>query len=255
MATLDCSNPAPRVNFQDLGQFVGKRVTIVGRIEGIEGNTLQLRLPDDGVVAVQLQNMAPQVRAAAGAPARPGPLVLDVCCSPTAEQGSCGCCRGMHLISCRLASVLSLHFPQASVLEVQGLVNSPNSVTEDSLCPLSDNFGEPAPCTGSVCGVRTHVLSCCMVGAAYGEAPSLALRFTPHPPLGRGTRQPPRDIGAAQHSTHQRSTMLHHAIPAPPLLQTWPTTRSCASWPTARSTAPCSCHDPPLPRRLALLRM
>lgn len=62
MAALDCSNPAPRVSFQQLAQFVGKRVTLVGRIEGVEGNTLQLRTPDNGVVAVQLQNMAPQVR-------------------------------------------------------------------------------------------------------------------------------------------------------------------------------------------------
>jgi len=62
MATLDCSNPAPRVNAQQLSQFVGKRVTLVGRIEGVEGNTLQLLTPDNGVIAVQLQNMAPQVR-------------------------------------------------------------------------------------------------------------------------------------------------------------------------------------------------
>ncbi|KAI7843805.1 hypothetical protein COHA_002703 [Chlorella ohadii] len=88
MATLDCSNPAPRVNAQQLSQFVGKRVTLVGRIEGVEGNTLQLRTPDNGVIAVQLQNMAPQV----------------------------------------------------SLLEVQGLVNSPTSVTEETLTPLSDNF-------------------------------------------------------------------------------------------------------------------
>lgn len=31
---------------------------------------------------------------------------------------------------------------QSAVLEVQGLVNSPTSVTEESCCPLSDNFGE-----------------------------------------------------------------------------------------------------------------
>ena len=69
MAALDCSNPAPRVSFQQLAQFVGKRVTLVGRIEGVEGNTLQLRTPDNGVVAVQLQNMAPQVRRRQGAAA------------------------------------------------------------------------------------------------------------------------------------------------------------------------------------------
>ncbi|PRW56128.1 replication A 14 kDa subunit B [Chlorella sorokiniana] len=88
MATIDCSNPAPRVTFQQLGQFVGKRVTLVGRIEGVDGNTLQLRTPDNGVVAVQLQSIA----------------------------------------------------PQTSLLEVQGLVNSPTSLTEDSLTQLSDNF-------------------------------------------------------------------------------------------------------------------
>ena len=64
--TLDTTAPSPRVNFGLLPQFVGKRVTLVGRVEGIEGNTLRLKTSDDGLVTVNLQGIAPQVRLAAG---------------------------------------------------------------------------------------------------------------------------------------------------------------------------------------------
>ena len=62
MATLDISAPSPRVNFQLMSQYIGKRVTLVGRVDGVEGNTLRLKTSDDGVVTVSLQGAVPQVR-------------------------------------------------------------------------------------------------------------------------------------------------------------------------------------------------
>lgn len=63
MSSLDVTAPAPRVNFALMGQHIGKRVTIVGRVEGVEGSTLRLKTSDDGLVNVNLQGAAvPQVR-------------------------------------------------------------------------------------------------------------------------------------------------------------------------------------------------
>lgn len=62
MSGLDVTSPAPRVNFESLGQFIGKRVTIVGRVEGVEGSTLRLKTSDDSVVNVTMRNAVPQVR-------------------------------------------------------------------------------------------------------------------------------------------------------------------------------------------------
>ncbi|KAI3436844.1 hypothetical protein D9Q98_006254 [Chlorella vulgaris] len=87
-SSLDITCPSPRVNFQSLGQFVGKRVTIVGSVVGVDGNTLQLKTSDDQVVNIQMQGAVPQCK----------------------------------------------------VLEVQGMVASPNTVTEESCCPFGDNF-------------------------------------------------------------------------------------------------------------------
>ncbi len=152
MATLDCSNPAPRVNAQQLSQFVGKRVTLVGRIEGVEGNTLQLRTPDNGVIAVQLQNMAPQVRRRREWVLRSRPnccrLAVGAAAAAVWQVDHCfsdswtSC---MPLPAPLLQSPLPPARPQVSLLEVQGLVNSPTSVTEETLTPLSDNFGESWP--------------------------------------------------------------------------------------------------------------
>jgi RNase P/RNase MRP subunit p29 len=64
-SSLDITCPSPRVNFQSLGQFVGKRVTIVGSVVGVDGNTLQLKTSDDQVVNIQMQGAVPQVRGAA----------------------------------------------------------------------------------------------------------------------------------------------------------------------------------------------
>ena len=149
MATLDCSNPAPRVNFQQLGQFVGKRVTLVGRIEGVDGNTLQLRTPHNGVIAVQLQNVAPQVRRRAGGAPRCDHAFACLLRLAAASAESITVRIRMQaashfLLHCLFGTATALlpPMPQASLLEVQGLVNSPTSVTEDSLTQLSENFGE-----------------------------------------------------------------------------------------------------------------
>ena len=66
MATLDISAPSPRVNFQLMSQYIGKRVTLVGKVDGVEGNTLRLKTSDDGMVTVSLQGAAPQVRRGGG---------------------------------------------------------------------------------------------------------------------------------------------------------------------------------------------
>ena len=66
MATLDITAPSPRVNFQLMSQYIGKRVTLVGRVDGVEGNTLRLKTSDDGVVTVSLQGAVPQVRPCEG---------------------------------------------------------------------------------------------------------------------------------------------------------------------------------------------
>lgn len=64
MAGIDATAPSPRVNFGLLPQFIGKRVSIVGKVEALEGTTLKLRTSDDGVVIVNLSGIAPQVRGA-----------------------------------------------------------------------------------------------------------------------------------------------------------------------------------------------
>lgn len=49
-----------------MSQYIGKRVTLVGKVDGVEGNTLRLKTSDDGMVTVSLQGAAPQVRRAGG---------------------------------------------------------------------------------------------------------------------------------------------------------------------------------------------
>ncbi|PSC72767.1 replication A 14 kDa subunit B [Micractinium conductrix] len=60
MSGLDCTAPVPRVNAELMGQYVGKRVKLVGRVEGAEGSTLRLRAPDETVVTVNMANPVPQ---------------------------------------------------------------------------------------------------------------------------------------------------------------------------------------------------
>lgn len=78
---LDATNPSPRINAALMGEFVGKRVTLVGRVEGVDGNTLQLRTADDGLVSVQLQSIAPQVRGRGGGGWRCRVNEVAACCN------------------------------------------------------------------------------------------------------------------------------------------------------------------------------
>ena len=59
---LDITAPSPRVNGQLMAEFVGKRVTLVGKTEGTPvGTSLQLRAPDNAIVTVNLPSVAPEV--------------------------------------------------------------------------------------------------------------------------------------------------------------------------------------------------
>ncbi len=40
----------PRVNFETLQQYVGRRVLLVGEVKGMEGSTASLRTSDDAEV-------------------------------------------------------------------------------------------------------------------------------------------------------------------------------------------------------------
>lgn len=91
---LDCSAPAPRVNFEQMVNFIGQRVKLVGKVEGIEGSVLKVKAADDGMVDVILKGAA----------------------------------------------------PQDMYVEIDGTVESPNSVREESHAGFGNNFGElPAP--------------------------------------------------------------------------------------------------------------
>ncbi|EFN58755.1 hypothetical protein CHLNCDRAFT_140465 [Chlorella variabilis] len=84
MSSLDVTAPAPRVNFALMGQHIGKRVTIVGRVEGVEGSTLRLKTSDDGLVNVNLQGAAvPQCTflEVEGVVASPNTLTGEASCS------------------------------------------------------------------------------------------------------------------------------------------------------------------------------
>lgn len=43
----------PRVNFETLQQYVGRRVLLVGEVKGMEGSTASLRTSDDAEVRIQ----------------------------------------------------------------------------------------------------------------------------------------------------------------------------------------------------------
>jgi len=55
---MDLTAPAPRVNGGLLGRFVGRRVLLVGKAEGMEGSLLRLRTADDRVVSVETKGGA-----------------------------------------------------------------------------------------------------------------------------------------------------------------------------------------------------
>lgn len=89
MKGIDTSAPSPHVNFQLMSQYIGKRVRMVGKVEGVQGNSLQLRAADDGMVTVFLRGAA----------------------------------------------------PSDSYIEVEGNVESPNTIRETACTPFGNNFG------------------------------------------------------------------------------------------------------------------
>ena len=58
--SLDTSAPAPRVNFEQMGQLIGKRVKLAGHVGALTGNQLAVKAADEGVVTVLLAGAAPQ---------------------------------------------------------------------------------------------------------------------------------------------------------------------------------------------------
>lgn len=76
---LDITAPCPRVNAQLMGEFVGKKVRLVGRVDGVDGGTLRLRTCDDVLVTVNLQGVAPQVRTNTVTATRGAAVVAGLC--------------------------------------------------------------------------------------------------------------------------------------------------------------------------------
>jgi len=56
---VDITAPAPRVNFELMQNYIGKRVKLVGKVEGVQGNVLRVKAADEGVVEVLLKGAAP----------------------------------------------------------------------------------------------------------------------------------------------------------------------------------------------------
>lgn len=54
MSGFDTTQPAPRVNFELMSQYHGKRVRVVGKVEGVQGSILRIKAADDGNVEVEL---------------------------------------------------------------------------------------------------------------------------------------------------------------------------------------------------------
>lgn len=50
---MSASVAIPRVDSQQLKNFVGQKVTLVGRVEAVSGTVVQLSTPDGGRVTVQ----------------------------------------------------------------------------------------------------------------------------------------------------------------------------------------------------------
>jgi Replication factor A protein 3 len=59
---IEINNPAPRVNFQLMNNYVGKRVTLVGKVENgaVENGILKVKTADEGMVDVLVTSMVPQ---------------------------------------------------------------------------------------------------------------------------------------------------------------------------------------------------
>jgi hypothetical protein len=79
---IDVTQPLPRVNYETMGQYVGKRVKLVGKVEGIQGNVLRLKAADDGMVEVRMTGSAPADAYVEvdGTVERAGILVEDAMC-------------------------------------------------------------------------------------------------------------------------------------------------------------------------------
>lgn len=180
MQGIIVSAPAPRVNFELMGQHLGKRVRLVGKVEGIQGNSLTLRAADDGLVTVALKGAAPS----------------DL------------------------------------YIEVEGTVDSPNTLQEESCTAFGNSFGAG---WGGRAGVR---------GGA-GCIPSLSAKLADSAQARRawswGRQQQLLGRGG---SSMPNATPPGHQPASPPSraqsiwrLQTCPTTTSCASFPTANSGA------------------
>jgi replication factor A3 len=57
---VDTSGAAPRVNFEQMQNFIGKQVLLVGKVESVQGNSLVVSAADQGKVTVLLRGAAPQ---------------------------------------------------------------------------------------------------------------------------------------------------------------------------------------------------
>mmetsp|Transcript_1892 Transcript_1892/g.6587 ORF Transcript_1892/g.6587 Transcript_1892/m.6587 type:complete len:109 (+) Transcript_1892:45-371(+) len=55
---MDTSAPSPRVNGELLSRYVGQKVLLVGKQEGMEGLQMRVRCADDRVVTVNLSQTA-----------------------------------------------------------------------------------------------------------------------------------------------------------------------------------------------------
>lgn len=59
MPGIDVTAPCPRVNFELMSHYTGKRVRFVGKVEQISENTMKVRSSDDSMVEVILSGAAP----------------------------------------------------------------------------------------------------------------------------------------------------------------------------------------------------
>ena len=90
--SISTTNPCPRVPYESLGNFTGKRVRLAGKVDNLAGSTMTIQCDPDNessVVTVSLSGVAP----------------VDQYC------------------------------------EVEGTVQSGNSIEENSSCGLGNDFG------------------------------------------------------------------------------------------------------------------
>jgi len=59
---VDVTNPAPRVNFELMNQYIGKRVTLVGKVDNgaVDNGVLKVKTSDEGMVDVIVTSAVPQ---------------------------------------------------------------------------------------------------------------------------------------------------------------------------------------------------